>query len=71
MTNQIDRTPKGATIRKYFLNSCLTDDELYEMAKCYAKIAGIMFVKPSRNKGFNVLVKFAEKIKKKYGELMW
>ncbi len=71
MTNHIDRTPKRATLRKYFTDSCLTDDELYELAKSYAKIAGIMFVKPGSNQGFSVLVNFAEKIKKECGELKW
>ncbi len=71
MNDQIDRTPKGETIRKYFIDLCLTDDELYELAKSYAKIAGIMFVKPGYNQGFGVLVKFADTIKKKYGELKW
>ena len=71
MNDQIDRTPKGTTIRKYFMDSCLSDEELYELAKSYAKIAGIMFVKPGSNQGFGVLVRFAEDIKKKYGELKW
>jgi hypothetical protein len=60
----IDRTPKGKTIRKYFPRSILTDDELHELARSYAIMAGIMFVKPASNQGFNVLVRVAEDTKR-------
>lgn len=61
--NGIDRTPSIKTLRFYFRDSPLTDNELYFLAKWFAINSGKEFIKPKNNIFFKGFVKYAEKMK--------
>lgn len=65
MVEEIDRTPSRKTLRKYFPNSILTDDELYSCAKQFALLTKTQYVRPKSNKYFPAFLKLTEIHKEK------
>src|SRR5574341_242435 len=43
------KIPKSTTLRKYYPDSILTDEELSELERFYCKEMGISWIKPDRN----------------------
>lgn len=61
--NGIDRTPSKKTLRFYFQDSFLSDDELYYFARWFAEQSGLEFIKPKNNPYFKAFIKYVEYIK--------
>lgn len=65
--DDIDRTPSKKTLRFYFPDSTLSDDELHFLARWFAVNSEREFIKPKSNTFFKGFIKYAEIVKKNGG----